>query len=84
MTNLFVKSVVNFTSIDLWVYLGPTCSILRVVLHFSVVRAGSLIETRIRGRAAVAQRAAPAAHRCVRRIKVLRTLKTLMVIPNAV
>lgn len=61
-----------------------TGSILRVVLHFSVVRAGSLVEARVRRRAAVAQRAAPAAHRRVRRIKVLRTLKSIMIIPTAV
>ncbi len=36
------------------------------------------------GRAAVAQRAAPAAHRRVRRVKVLRTLNALMVISTAV
>lgn len=61
-----------------------TGSILRVVLHFSVIRARSLIEARVRSRAAVAQRAAPAAHRRVRRVEILRTLKTLMVIPTAV
>lgn len=68
--------------INEWICL--TGSILRVVLHLSVVCAGPLVETRVRGRAAVAQRAAPAAHRGVRRVKVFRTLNALMVISTAV
>lgn len=61
-----------------------TCSVLSVVLRFSVIRACSLVQTRIRGGAAVAQSAAPAAHSRIQSIKILRTLEALMVIPTGV
>lgn len=60
-----------------------TRSVLRVV-HLPVVRAHALVHPRVRGRAAVAQRARAAAHRGVRGVEVLRTLEALVVVPIGV
>lgn len=57
-----------------------TCCKLGVV-HLPVVGAAALVQPRVHGRAAVAQRAGAAAHGRVRSVKVLRTLETLMIIP---
>ena len=50
------------------------------VLHLSVVGAAALVQARVHGRAAVAQRAGAAAHVGVRGVEVLRTLESLMVV----
>lgn len=61
----------------------PTCCILRVV-HLPVVGAAALVQPRVRGRAAVPQRAGAAAHGGLRGVKVLRTLETIVIIPTSV
>lgn len=61
----------------------PTRSKLGV-LHLSVVGAAALVQPRVRGRAAVAQRAGAAAHVGVRGVEVLRTLESLVVVPVGV
>lgn len=54
------------------------------VVHLPVVGAAALVQPRVGGGAAVAQRAGAAAHGRVHGVKVLRTLEALVIIPTGV
>ncbi|TNN73038.1 hypothetical protein EYF80_016708 [Liparis tanakae] len=54
------------------------------VVHLPVVGAAALVQPRVRGGAAVAQRARAAAHGGVHGVKVLRTLEAIVIIPISV
>lgn len=51
------------------------------VVHLSVVGAHALVQARVCGRAAVAQRAGAAAHGGVGGVEVLRTLEAVVIVP---
>lgn len=82
---LILKTCVLFTLCAC--FCVPHCELTRSVLgvvHLPVVGADALVHPRVRGRAAVAQRARAAAHRGVRGVEVLRTLEALVIIPTGV
>lgn len=54
------------------------------VFHLPVVGAAALVEARVHGGAAVAQRARAAAHGGLRGVKVLGTLEAIVVVPVGV
>lgn len=54
------------------------------VFSVPVVGAAALVQTRIRGGAAITQRAAPATNPRISRVQMFRTLKAVVIVPNTV